>query len=50
MGKISLKGYVSLAAAGLWLLIAVGYCATNADDPDGRLDRDAVRTSQEAPR
>ena len=44
MHKLSLKGYASLGAAALWLLIALGL---RADGSGGADDRNGVRHSHD---
>ena len=48
MDKISGKGYASLAAAALWLVIAVGMRVTSTIEPAGGSSQDD--RSDEAPR
>jgi hypothetical protein len=43
MARISLKGYASLAAGLLWLLMAVGVRTTNVPAPD--ISADPTETS-----
>ncbi len=49
MPRVSLKGYASLAAGLLWLLMAVGYRFTNVADARFAPNSDGIDTVLESP-